>query len=549
MYKEVITKEHAKIELARRELELRRINASDTYFVENYVWIENKDDTSYTNKVLFKMWPAQKKAWKDIDTHNKIIIPKARQIGITWLSLSYAIRKSLKIAGYTSLILSQSIDYAADAISRCEFILEHLPNWSCPKKTRDNQFTKGIYLYEATTKKVVVWHPLEPGKPRQYSEISARPSTKSAGRSLTADLIIFDEWAYHEEAQKVFAAAYPVINNPSGNSKFIGISTNQRGSFFEKIINERKERKFFLVFIPWNADPKRTKSWYEDTKATLPDSWMQEYPETLEQCMSAGAKTALPEFSQSIHVCDTFIPPTHWPRWMGADNGYDDPFAWYKFTVDESGTVYIYYEFTRQKKDVKSRLHYTDQALQIKKDTHWKEWDDYEGREVERKEKIQYIAIGRDAWSTHHRDESGKNLLTFYHEHLDYPFVKPITDRKLRLAVYHEYLKPYDYPVYKNGRPVLDQDGNQVYKKTAKLQIMDCCTELIRTLPLLVKDENDNEKVADDSTIDNGYDASGYGLISYHRKQSQVAPQTETVQQAYKKKIIRASSRKRGIIN
>lgn len=553
MFKQEVTKNDAVRELARRELERRMIARKPFYFVENYVWIENKEDTSFTNKVLFKLWHAQKEAWKTIDNNQKTIVPKARQIGITWLALSYAVYHLMQIKGYKAVILSQSLDYATDAIGRVEFILSNLPDWLCQKKTKFNMNTNDIWIYEATTKYVKIWHPLESGKPREYSEISARPSTKGAGRSLTADLLIFDEWAYHEEATKVFDAAYPIINSKTGNTKFIGVSTNQRGSFFEQVIQEREQRKFALVFIPWDADPGRTIEWFENTKATLPDSWMQEYPETLEQCMSAGSKTALPEFSRSVHVCKTFDPPKHWPRWMGADNGYDDPFAWYKLTVDESGTVYVYYEYTRRKNEPLTRKHYSEQAEQVAKDSSWMEWDNEQGKEVLRHEKIQYIAIGLDAWSVERRHETGKSYLDYYQPHLKYPFVKPVTNRRLRLATLHEYLKPYEYPLYDtNGRRRYDENGEPMTVKTAKLQIMDCCTELIRTLPLLVKDEKDSEKVADDSSIDNQYDALGYGLITHHRKQSQVAPEVQTPQQQHKAQLIKAAgrkSRKRGTIN
>lgn len=553
MLRQEITKSAATKELARRELERRKISKSDFYFVENYVWIENKEDTSYTNKILFKLWPAQKEAWRTIRDNQKTIVPKARQIGITWLVLSYAVRKLIQVKGYKAVILSQSLEYATDAIGRVEFILTNLPNWYCQKKTKHNMTVKDIWLFEATTKYVKIWHPLEVGRPREYSEITARPSTKAAGRSLTADLLIFDEWAYHEEATKVFDAAYPIINSKTGNTKFIGVSTNQRGSFFEQVIQEREDRKFELVFIPWNADPGRTQEWYENTKSTLPDSYMQEYPSTLEECMSAGSKTALPEFSRSIHVCKYFDPPKHWPRWMGADNGYDDPFAWYKLTIDESGTVYVYYEFTRRKRDVTTRLHYSEQAKKVAADSSWLEWDNELGKNILKREPIQYIAIGIDAWSIDHRHETGKSYMDYYRPYLKYPFVRPKTDRQLRLTTLHEYLKPYDYPVFdKRGKPVLDEDGNQIMKKTAKLQIMDNCTELIRTLPLLVKDKKSNEKVADDSTIDNPYDALGYGLVTHHRKQSAVAPEVQLPSQVYKKKLIKSAgrtARKRGTIN
>ena len=50
---------------------------------------------------------------------------------------------------------------------------------------------------------------------------------------------------------------------------------------------------------------------------------------------------AFPEFDYDIHVCKPFDIPRHWKRWLAVDNGYEDPFAWYWFAVDEQGTVYV----------------------------------------------------------------------------------------------------------------------------------------------------------------------------------------------------------------
>jgi hypothetical protein len=60
-------------ELARRELERRKMKEDDFYFVENYVWIENKEDTESTNKVLFKLWKEQSLATVVIQTDTRPI--------------------------------------------------------------------------------------------------------------------------------------------------------------------------------------------------------------------------------------------------------------------------------------------------------------------------------------------------------------------------------------------------------------------------------------------------------------------------------------------
>ncbi len=57
---------------------------------------------------------------------------------------------------------------------------------------------------------------------------------------------------------------------------------------------------------------------------------------------------------------------------------------------------------------------------------------------------------------------------------------------------------------------------------TAKLHIVNTCTTIIETLPQLLRDENDREKVADNPKIDNPYDAVGYGLIYWHTRASKV---------------------------
>lgn len=554
-------KDVARAQLAHRHLERRRMQ-DDFYFVENYVWIENKLDTAAEPKILFKLWSEQKDAWESIDKHQKNIILKARQLGITWLIISLILKRSLDIKGHTSLWMSQTLPYVKEAFDRFEFILQNLPSWFMQelktKKHENNLLVKDIYLYEKTATKVVIWHPIPDvvGEIRQKSEIKGVASTPGAGRSVTADIVAFDEWAFHENAQKVWQAAFPTINR-EGAGKFIGLSTNERGSLFEQVVLERVERKFNLVFLSVWVDPSRTEEWYKDTVNALPDSYMQEYPRTVEEALSAGKRTAFPEFSRSIHVCKTFKPPEHWARWASVDNGYNDPYAWYKYAINEDGIVFVYYEQSRDR-DKDPKVYYDDQAVEFM-DSCWINNPDYEDayEVVDSKymrEPIRYMVAGRDAWNTHHRDESGKTLIDYYREgvtdvngeHKDgvtYPFVLPVTDRKAGVVTLHHYLKPFK-------TMIVDKHGNKKEIWTAKLQIMDCCPHLIRTIPQLVKDKNEQEKVEDNSDIDNPYDSLRYGLISWHKKKSEIPKEKEKPHEVYKKRVTSLhKTRRRGIVN
>lgn len=222
---------------------------------------------------------------------------------------------------------------------------------------------------------------------------------------------------------------------------------------------------------------------------------------------------AFAEFNREIHVCEPFVIPDHWPRWRSVDNGYADPFSWYWFAVSEDGIVYIYREYTRDPKDPK--VGYSEQAKKVVELSTYTKLDEY-GNEIEVEEPYSFVAAGLDAWATHVRDVQGKTLINYYEDGGLSGFVKPITDRKLRKATWHEYLKPFDHPDQKRFPG----------KKIARVQIFSTCKKLIETLPVLIEDEKNTEAVAE-CNLDHWYDGAGYGLIVWHSKQSKAAKEAE----------------------
>lgn len=215
---------------------------------------------------------------------------------------------------------------------------------------------------------------------------------------------------------------------------------------------------------------------------------------------------AFEEWSYDIHVCKPFPIPPHWRRWRAVDNGYTDPFAWYWLAVSESGQVYIYREYTRDKKDPK--VPYSDQARGAVERSSYTDLSD--GRAEIIQEPISFTVVGHDAFNPHPMSE-GKTIVDYYADGGVYGCIRAITDRKLRKATWHEYLRPY-----------LDE---QTGKMTAKVQIFNTCKKLIETIPQQIEDERDPEKVAE-TDYDHWYDAAGYGLIAWHASRSK-APAPE----------------------
>lgn len=503
------------------------------YFIENYCMIESKDNPGVP-AIPFDLWPAQKQALKEIQENKLNIVLKARQLGFTWLVVCWIVHSCIRYGGYTALILSETEIKSKELINRCDFVLRHLPEFLIiPKKKFDELKRAGTTYTGLYWIKGALSIEIRYGdESKEVASIKAQACTEGAGRSLTGDIVFFDEWAFHAYASQIFDAAYPTINRPN-SGKFVGLSTNYRGSFFEHTWKHAKEKGFHKIFLNCFADPRRDEEWYKRTCMALGSKVQQEYPRTEEEALMAGDNVAFPEFSYEIHVCDPFEIPSHWRRFASVDNGYNDPYAWYKAAISDDGIIYVYYELSRWRDE--PPMLYDEQAREFHASMF--HWDDETKRM--NKEYLEYIVAGLDAWHGSHRDKENKNLIDYYESGgLDKEtFIPAVTDRRLRKATVHEYLKPIVEKL---------PDGTQrVY---AKVQIFSSCKYLIAALPQLVTDDRDAEKVADLSDIDNTYDSFGYLLISRHADTSKKKEeQNLTRMQRHKQKVIKDTRKRRYI--
>lgn len=499
---------------AAAELELRRSKRDARYFLERYIYIEDRDSPELA--VPFELWPKQAETLQAFVEERLTIVLKARQLGLTWLALAYALWRMLFQPGYAVVVLSKREDDAKELTRRMKFMLEHLPKWMVRPKTRGLRFTGPTW--EATTLSLIIYHPSG-----ESSTFTALTSSPDSGRSFTASLVILDEWAFQQWAEEIWSAAYPTINRPTGG-QVIGLSTARRVTLFERIWEEAIKGKngFTPIFLPWHSDPRRTQKWYEQTKDDLPHTYMAEYPSTAEEAFSAGEGMAFPEFSRDIHVVKPFDIPSWWRKWRSNDPGYNDPFVWYWFAISEDGKVYVYREYTRERSE--KELTYLQQAEEVTRLS-------TSNTPAEEKEDYLFTVAGRDAFNPH--PETGKAYIDYYRQggvtNLIQPPRAKQTDRILRTAVLHEYLRPY-----------FDEN---IGKTTAKLQIFNTCTKLIEILPQLAKDPKDPEKVEENSRIDHAYDALGYGLVAWHARQSKAPKQPENEIQRHKNKLARRSRR------
>ena len=419
--------------ITEEELEYCRDNI--VYFIEEYCRIEDKDRPGLV--IPFQLWEGQKQAIGSILAHRFNIILKARQLGMSWLTLAIALHTLMFHEGSTVAALSRTQNEAQELVRRIRSICMEMKEFISAKKGE-----KPFYM-ESTQMSLTL-------RPRQGREsvFQAFTGSPAAARSFTANLIIFDEWAYQQNAREIWISGLPTVNRPGGG-KVIGLSTMQRGTLFEEIWT--KGAGFNKVFLPWDTDPRRTNEWYEETLRLMGEEIYREYPATPEEAMRAPGGVFFSEFRRHIHVAEPFEIPAHWRKYHAIDYGLD-MLASLWAAVDDEGNVYVYREV------YESGLIIPEACRRM--------------RSAENGAEIHARYAPPDLFGR--SSETGRTRAEAFAEG-GFVFEKASADRKAGWSNLKEWLSVYTAP-----------DG----RETARLKIFSDCANLIRTLSAIPRDKN-----------------------------------------------------------
>ena len=203
---------------------------------------------------------------------------------------------------------------------------------------------------------------------------------------------------------------------------------------------------------------------YAQRLAGLPEHLRRAY---LDGDWDIFAGQVFTEWRRDVHTCRTFTIPPEWPRWCGLDYGYHAPACCLWLARAPAGTVYVYRELYG------SGL--TDQQLGDRI------------RQATAGETVRAIYADPSIWSV---QPNGSNVAA----NLRLPrLVKASNDRLAGWQRVHEYLQ------YAEG-------------KQPRLQVVDGCRNLTRTLPALIYDDHKVEDVDTDGE-DHAADALRYALM------------------------------------
>lgn len=440
----------AKVLERARQTELAYCKENIVYYVKNYVYIEDKDSEEVI--VPFKLWKAQEQVLKDFEAHKMNLILKARQLGFSWLALSYASWLMLcKKPGATVVALSKTEEEAKELVRRLTLIFEQMPSF-----VRRGKWD-GIQL-ESTVLELRLKFP-----DGRMSSMKAFPSASTGIRSFTANLVIFDEWAFQQSAETIWAGTFPVVNRPTGG-QVIGLSTIERGTLFEELWL-RNDKCFHKIFIPWSADPRRTEEWYETTKSALGDLIYSEYPATPEEALMVPGGAFFPEFKEAIHVVPRRTNHMQDRIYGSIDYGLDG-FAAFWYAVDTRGEAVVYRQL--YKKD----LIVPEAARAL--------------LEANAGDNVFAWFAPPDLWNRNR--DTGRSTAEVFAE-MGIPLVKTSNIREQGCLNIKEYLLPYEKK--------LDQTGDVI--KTARLRIEEgCAPDLVRCLMKIQRDKNKPNEYAND---------------------------------------------------
>jgi hypothetical protein len=272
------------------EIQRERSRRDFGHFADKHCQVLSETAGESADWVPFKLWPAQRDAARQFQDHRLVVILKARQLGLTWLALAFALWHVLLHPIATVLVFSRRDDEAVDLLARLKGMYKRLPPWlRFQRVVKDNDHE---------------WE-LDNG-----SRVLAFPST--AGDSYTATLAIIDEADLTPDLDALMRAVKPTID-AGGKMLLVSRADKKKPeSSFKKIYRAARagESDWRPIFLPWNARPDRDAAWYETQRRDVLartgslDDLAEQYPTTDLEALSPRSldKRLLPAWLQQCYV-------------------------------------------------------------------------------------------------------------------------------------------------------------------------------------------------------------------------------------------------------
>lgn len=220
-------------------------------------------------------WQALFIDWLHDPMHKKLLVLKARQLGITLLACAYTLWLMLYRPGSVCVAYSYTEEEAKKLASAVWAMYQ-----SIPTLLRAHVEVVTPFRTEEPSEWIKLRHP-----DGRLSTFQALPATPKHGHGVRATFAIMDEVAYMDYGRRIYTAINPATTR--GKAKLLMVSTafgvsnseTGEGNFFHHLFATRVEKKLSYLFLPWNLEPSRDQAWYDNEAKKLDDvERNQQYP-------------------------------------------------------------------------------------------------------------------------------------------------------------------------------------------------------------------------------------------------------------------------------
>lgn len=220
---------------------------SPSYFLKKYCNISHP----IRGRIPFVLYPFQEKVLQLWLENDKSVVLKSRQLGISTLVAGYALWLMLFQPDKNILCIATKQETAKNMVTKVSFMFNNLPSWLKMSLLEDNKLTLKL---------------------KNGSQIKATSAASDAGRSEACSLLIIDEAAFIENADKIWASAQQTLG--TGGGAIILSTPNGTGNFFHKIYSKaisQESNDFLPIKLPWFVHPERDEVWRKRQDEELGD--------------------------------------------------------------------------------------------------------------------------------------------------------------------------------------------------------------------------------------------------------------------------------------
>ena len=208
------------------------------YFMKKYCFIQHPT----RGRVQFNLYPFQEATLKLLQKHDRSIILKSRQLGISTLSAGISLWMMLFQKDKAILVVATKQDTAKNLVTKVKFMYDELPSWLQIGFTENNKLALRL---------------------KNGSQIKAVSAASDAGRSEAISLLIIDEAAFIEtnKIDEIWGSSQQTLS--TGGRAIVLSTPNGTGNFFHKMWTKAEEgtNGFVPIKLHWSVHPERNQEW------------------------------------------------------------------------------------------------------------------------------------------------------------------------------------------------------------------------------------------------------------------------------------------------